>query len=307
MFVSMKTLLDDAVEKKYAVIAASAVNMEMVRACIGAADELKAPLILIMGGNQMARHANPELLIPMIKKLAESSHAMIATCLDHGKDYEKVVYAIRHGFSSVMIDGSALLSNENIALTNKVVSLCHPLGVSVEGEIGHVGMAATLDGQDVSLYTNPVDAAEFIKATGIDCLAVAVGTAHGKYPEGYVPRIDHERIRQIKAVVGNTPLALHGSSGSGDENIIQAVQAGINKINVATELLECTKLAMYEAVKHNPQLDYISVCQIGEAACRKLVMHWIELSGSKGRALTIDKPYQFWVLQGDCKNRCNEE
>ncbi len=287
MFVPMKTILDHAVQNQYACIAACGVDMEMVRGLIAAADRKQAPLIILMGGMQMERMGNPELMIPLIKTLAAATPSPIAVCLDHGKDFAKVGYAVRNGFSSVMIDGSTLPMEQNIAITRQVVAFCHPLEVSVEGELGHVGQAATGDGRETAFYTAPEDAAAFVQATGVDCLAVAVGTAHGKYPAGYLPRLDFDRIRAIKEATGGVPLALHGSSGSGDENIRRAVAAGINKINVATDLLEASKNGVANALRSAREADYITVMQQGEFACGKLLEHWLELSGSCGRAPQI--------------------
>lgn len=299
MYVPMKDILTHASENNYACIAACGVDLEMVRGLIAAADKKKAPLIIIMGGMQMARMATPALMIPLIKTLAEATPSPIAACLDHGRDYAKVAYAYRHGFSSVMIDGSTLPMEENISVTRQVVALCHPQDISVEGELGHVGQAMAGDGQEVSLYTRPEDAAAYAAATGVDCLAVAVGTAHGKYPDGYIPKLDFERIQAIKKAVGNLPLALHGSSGSGDENIKQAVKAGINKINVATELLEACKNGIGRALQADADADYISVMQSGEHACGRLLEHWLELSGSCGRADEIPYRSRISKLQPD--------
>jgi len=285
----MKTILDHAAHNGYACIAACGVDIEMVRGLIAAADRKEAPLIILTGGMQMARMANPELLVPVIKALAAATPSPIAVCLDHGANFQKVSYAVRNGYSSIMIDGSSLPMAENVALTRQVVEFCHPLEISVEGELGHVGQAAAGDGRETSLYTAPEDAAAFVQATGVDCLAVAVGTAHGKYPAGYLPKLDFNRIRAIKKAVGGLPLALHGSSGSGDENIRLAVAAGINKINVATDLLEACKNGVNTALQTGGA-DYIGVMQSGEAACSKLLEHWLELSGSCGQAKRIPCP-----------------
>ena len=283
----MKEILDDATEKGYAVIAANAMNLEMARGIVSAANRAQAPLIIILGWNQMARHANGELMIPIIKTLAEATPVPIAVCLDHGKDIEKVVYCLRYGFSSVMIDASAYDMDENISRTRSIVNLCRPLGVGVEGEIGHVGMASSLDGQDEVLFTRPEDAAEFVRETQVDCLAIAAGTAHGQYPEGFIPTIRFDLILQIKKATGGIPLALHGSSGSGDENIMKAVAAGINKINVATEMQNACRDAAQSVLRNNPKADLVELLQNMEKAAFKMAAHWIELSGSSGHARGI--------------------
>jgi len=299
MYVPMKRILDHAASNHYAVIAANGIDMEMLRALISSADEKKAPLIIIMGGNQMAKMANPELLVPAIQKLAGETPSPIALCLDHGRDFAKVAYAVRNGFSSIMIDASAKSIDENITLTQKAVELCHPLDISVEGELGHVGMAANHDGCDESLYTRPEEAVRFVNETDIDCLAIAVGTAHGKYPENFIPKISFDLIKRMKEATNNMPLALHGSSGSGDENIIKVVQAGINKINVATDLLNASKMGIQNALSRNPDIDYLTLMQHAELSCRRLLNHWIDLSGSCGKAVDYLPLYNLKRLQGD--------
>lgn len=305
MYVSMKPILEHAAKNGYAVMAANALNMEMARAIISAADEKQAPLIIILGAGAMAKHSTPELMVPMTRRLAEETDVPIALCLDHGKDICKVAYALHNGFSSIMLDGSQYSMEENISKTKEIVEICHSIQVGVEGEIGHVGQAAALDGRDESLYTRPEDAAYFAKETGVDCLAVAIGTAHGKYPDGFVPHINFELLKEIKKATGNMPIALHGGSGSGDENIIAAVKAGINKINLATDLQEAAKKGATEAALAGE--DYISTIQAAELSCKNLLMHWIELSGSAGRAKDIVLPYTFSNLQGDHKNKFVEE
>ena len=300
MYVSMDCLLRHAAERHYAVMAANALNLEMARGVISAADETQSPLIIILGSMAMAKHSTPELLAPMIQRLAAGTTAPIALCLDHGKDLNKVLKALYNRFSSVMIDASQLPMEENIALTRQVVELCHPLGVGVEGELGHVGQAAALDGRDASLYTRPEDAAYFVKETKVDCLAVAIGTAHGKYPAGFQPKLNFELLREIKAATNHMPIALHGGSGSGDENVRKAVEAGINKINLATDLQEACRRAAIEASEAGG--DYMKMIQASEQACKKLLIHWMELAGSCGQARSFTPPYTFPELQGDVKN-----
>lgn len=300
MYVSMDCLLRHAAEHHYAVMAANALNLEMARGVISAADETRSPLIIILGSMAMAKHSTPELLAPLIQRLAAETTVPVALCLDHGKDLNKVAKALYNRFSSVMIDASQLPMEENIALTRQVVELCHPLGVGVEGELGHVGQAAALDGRDASLYTRPEDAAYFVQETKVDCLAVAIGTAHGKYPAGFQPKLNFELLREIKAATNNIPIALHGGSGSGDENVRKAVEAGINKINLATDLQEACRRGAIEANEAGG--DYMKMIQASEQACKKLLIRWMELAGSCGQARNFTPPYTFPNLQGDVKN-----
>lgn len=293
MYTTLKYILDDAAKNNYGVIAGCAVNMETARGLITAAHEENAPLIIITGQGQMTKHASADLMVPIIKKLAEKTPVPIALCLDHGKDFERITHAFRNGFSSVMIDGSAYGMEENIKQTKKIVELCHSQGIAVEGELGHVGVAATFDGQDESLYTKPEDAKYFVEQTHVDCLAIAAGTAHGKYPEGFVPQIKFELIREVKQATNNMPIALHGGSGSGDENIRKAVAAGINKINVATDILSAYRDRAAEMTAQDPTMDSLTFFMELEQAVKKVAKHWITLSQSSGKAVNFKPIYNF--------------
>lgn len=283
MYTDIKTILDDASKNNYAVLAASAVNLELVRGLIAAADELQAPLIILLGQIQMTRHGRADVMVPMIRTLAEETNVPVALILDHGRDWDKITYAYRNGFSSIMIDASAYDMDENIRRTKKIVELCHPQGIAVEAELGHVGQAVDGDQKDVSCYTKPEDVTKFLKATNADCLAIACGTAHGQYPEGIVPEIRFDIIRAVKEVT-DVPIALHGGSGSGDENIRKAVEAGINKVNVCTEIFNYVRDEMKRKLEKNPSIDLLSLLCETELAAKEAGKHFIELTGSQGKA-----------------------
>ncbi len=298
MYTDIKTILDDANQNHYAVLAASAFNLELARGAIAAADEMQAPIIILMGQMQITRHARPELMVPMIRTLAQETKVPVALLLDHGRDWKKITWAYRQGFSSIMIDASTYEINENIKRTRKIVELCHPQGLAVEGELGHVGLAASLDGCDQSLYTKPEEAIRFVKETQVDSLAIACGTAHGNYPRGFIPTINFEVIRRVKAAV-NIPLALHGGSGSGDENIKQAVAAGINKVNIATEIFNQCRDYLKKQLSDTPDLDYLTSMIQVEQVCKKAVKHFIQLTGSPGAAANfVHKSVFFYPAEG---------
>ena len=287
MYTDIATILKDAAKNHYAVLASVAINMEMVRGMIAAANEKRAPLIILLGQNSSLKHATCELLIPMNKAMADKTPCPIAAMLDHGKGYERITYAFRHGFSSIMIDASECTLEENIVKTKQVVKLCHMHGMAVEAEIGHVGFAGTGDYAKCDWYTAPEEAERFVKQTNVDCLAVAVGTAHGEYPLGYTPQINFDRIYEIKKLVGDFPLALHGGSGSTDGDIRKAVKAGINKINVATDILNKARDFLRIEVGENPKKDFISLMSEMENVVKNCTMNWIELTGSKGKAVNF--------------------
>lgn len=282
MLVNMKYLLDNANRDGYAVMAVNSVNMEMARAVIEAASEEHSPIIVQMGKGQMAKLAHPDDIIPMIIDMAQRADVPICLNLDHGPDFETEVDAMHRGFTNVMIDASSLPYEENVRRTRMIVDLAHAQGISVEAELGHVGQAADGDGQSDDMYTNVEQAKDFVARTGIDALAVAIGTAHGKYPAGYVPKLDFDRLRELKAAL-KMPLVLHGGSGSGEENIRKAVAGGINKINVCTDAFHAAEVAMKEKWEKEPGTDYLNIMMTAEAAIKKFVKEYIRMIGSNDR------------------------
>ena len=282
MYVNMKYILDNASRDGYAVMAVNSVNMEMARAVIEAAEEEHSPIIVQFGVGQMKKLAHPDQMVPMIKAMAEKATVPVCLNLDHGPSFEAEVDAIQRGFSNVMIDASSLPYEENVRRTRQIVDLAHAKGISVEAELGHVGQAADGDGKTSDMYTNVEQAVAFVKETGVDALAVAIGTAHGKYPAGYVPVLDFNRLKELKAAL-KMPLVLHGGSGSGEENIRKAVEGGINKINVCTDAFHAAEVAMKAAWAENPNLNYMEICAGAEAAVKQFVKDYIRVIGSNNR------------------------
>ena len=282
MLVNMKYLLDNANRDGYAVMAVNSVNMEMARAVIEAACEEHSPIIVQMGKGQMQKLAHPDDILPMIIAMAERADVPICLNLDHGPDFETEVDAMHRGFTNVMIDASSLPYEENVRRTRIIVDMAHAKGISVEAELGHVGQAADGDGQTDDMYTNVEQAKDFVARTGIDALAVAIGTAHGKYPAGYVPKLDFERLAELKAAL-KMPLVLHGGSGSGEENIRKAVAGGINKINVCTDAFHAAEVAMKAKWEAEPGTDYLNIMMTAEAAIKKFVKEYIRMIGSNNR------------------------
>lgn len=282
MYVSMKEMLLHAHENNYAVMAINCVNMEQAKAIISSASEEHSAVIINISPRQMKAHGHPEILAPMIRDMAERAAVPIAFNLDHGSNYEDIAYAIQCGFSSVMIDASGFEFEENIKRTALIASLAHGKGLSCEAELGHVGMANQQDNIKTDLYTNPLQAKEFVEKTKCDCLAVAIGTAHGSYPKGFVPELDFGRLKQLKETL-KMPLVLHGGSGAGDENIKKVVENGINKINVCTDLFKHGRQAMAEAIAKNPDIDYMDVNMAAEEAMKQFIKRYMRLIGSSGR------------------------
>ena len=282
MYVTMKSILDVANRDNYGVMAVNSINMEMARAVIEAAEEMHSPIIVQVGMGQMRRLAHPEEMVPIFKELANRVNVPVALNLDHGPSLEAVNLGLHYGFTNVMIDASSLPYEENVKRSRIVADLAHACGVSVEAELGHVGQADQGDGRTSDMYTNVEQAVDFVKRTGVDALAVAIGTAHGKYPEGYVPVLDFERLAELKAAL-KMPLVLHGGSGSGEENLRKAVAGGINKINVATDAQAAAANAIKKAWAENPNLTYLDVEEIAEAAIKQFVKDYTVVIGSAGR------------------------
>ncbi len=204
--VPSRNILDVVRQKGHAVAALNFYNAETLRAHINAANFAHAPVIL-QTTEVTIRYLGMRLAVGMARAAAEEIEQPVALHLDHGGSYELAARCIDAGYSSVMIDGSKLSFSENCSLTRSVVELAHPAGVSVEGELGHV--AHNEEGSDITrLYTDPERANQFVSETGVDALAVAVGTAHGFY-RGEV-RIDFDRLSRIRDLVGETALVLHG-------------------------------------------------------------------------------------------------
>lgn len=282
MYVSMKEMLKHASENKYAVMACNCINYEQAKAICEAAAEEAAPVIIDIAPRQMKLHATPEVMAPMIKKIAEPLDVPVALNLDHGADYHDIVRCLKAGYSSVMVDASSYDFEENVRRTRLITSLAHEYGASVEAELGHVGQAAAGDGRSDDMYTNVDMACEFVERTGCDALAVAIGTAHGKYPEGFVPQLDFERLAELKEAL-NMPLVLHGGSGAGEENIRRVVELGINKINVCTDLFNYQRDQIRTELNENPDVEYLYMQIHSQEEGKRFIRDYMRMIGSSGR------------------------
>lgn len=287
MYTSMKDMLLHAHKNHYAVMAINVVDMEQVKACIEAAEEEHSAVILNISPRQMKAHAYPYIMVPMVQNLAERAEVPVALNIDHGVNMEDIVTAIHCGYSSVMVDASSYDFEENIRRVSAVVALAHAKGISVEAELGHVGVAANADGQNADLYTNVDQAEEFVNRTQCDCLAVAIGTAHGSYPKNMIPKLDFERLTELKNRL-NIPLVLHGGSGAGEENIRKAVACGINKINVCTDLMNHAKDSMIKVLQEQPDIQYMEWHEAAEEAMKDFIKDYMRMIGSSNR-YTFDK------------------
>ena len=227
-----KKILKEAQDGHYAIGAFNVENMEMVMAVVSAAQELKSPVIMQTTPSTV-KYADFDYFYANVKVAAEKATVPVAIHLDHGNSFELAMKAYRTGYTSIMIDGSHGSFEDNIALTKSVVEVCKSGNVPVEAELGKVGgKEDDLDGGEGG-FTDPQEAKEFVERTGVDSLAVAIGTAHGMYKGE--PKLDLDRLSQIKEVV-SIPLVLHGGSGIPDEKVQESIRRGICKVNYATEL-----------------------------------------------------------------------
>ncbi len=280
--VTTKQLLLDAQAGGYAIGAFNVENMEMVQAVVGAAEELKSPVILQTTPSTV-KYADLEYFYANVKTAAKKATVPVVIHLDHGNSFDLAMQALRTGYTSLMIDGSHDSFEENIAVSKAVVDACHPSGVAVEAELGKVGgKEDDLDGGDNNPYTNPQEAVIFVERTGIDSLAVAIGTAHGVY-QG-IPKVDVERLSKIKEVV-SIPLVLHGTSGVPDETVKECIKRGICKVNYATDLRIAFSKGVNEVLHEAPDtIDPKKYNAKGREEVKQYVMNKIMVCGSAGKA-----------------------
>lgn len=279
--VTTKQLLLDAQKNGYAVGAFNVENMEMVQAVIAAAEELKSPVIMQTTPSTL-KYADVDYFYANVATAAKKASVPVVMHLDHGSSFELAMQAYRAGYTSIMIDGSHSVFEENIAVTKAVVDACHPGGVPVEAELGKVGgKEDDLDGGNGG-YTVPSEAAEFVEATGVDSLAVAIGTAHGVYKG--IPKLDVERLSQIRKVV-SIPLVLHGTSGVPDDAVRECIRRGICKVNYATDLRIAFTNGVKEVLTANPDtIDPKKYNAVGREKVKEYVMSKMLVCGSNGKA-----------------------
>ncbi len=271
--VTMKTLLKQAQEKNIGYGAFSVGNMEMIRGAVRAAEEENTPIILQIAEVRLA-HSPLHLMGPMMLSAARKAKVDIAVHLDHGLTLETVKQALDMGFTSVMLDASALPFGENIEKTKQAVSLARDHGATVEAELGLVGGSEDGKSDHGIRCTDPEDAAVFCRKTGVDALAVAIGNAHGNYPSA--PNLAFDVLRAIREKV-ETPLVLHGGSGISDTDFQRAISLGIRKVNIATASFNSLtrQAAAYLAKTDKP--DYFGLNEAMEQGVYQNVTHHIQV------------------------------
>lgn len=275
--VTFKEMMNKAQKEGYAVGAFNVENMEMVKAVLAAASELHAPVILQTTPSTIA-YGTAETYAAMVKAEAKRVEVPVCLHLDHGNSYELAVQAIEAGYSSVMIDGSKEEFEENISITKKVAEYAHGKGIAVEAELGRVGGKEDDLEAEADTNTDANQAAEFAARTGVDSLAVAIGTAHGFY-QG-VPVLNKERLSEIREKV-DIPLVLHGASGLSDEEVRECIKRGICKVNFATELRAAYTGAVKKLLAEHPEIyDPKKLGKAGMAAVTELVKQRMQVLGT---------------------------
>jgi fructose-bisphosphate aldolase class II len=305
MLVTNKEILSPAMAKGYAVGAFNISNLESLLAVVEASAEERSPVIVAVTPSSI-KYAGLEYLVGMVKTAAKSASVPMSLHLDHGQTVETVSKCIDAGFTSVMIDGSSLNFEENVSLTKRVVDLAHSKDVSVEGELGRLmGIEESTVEEKDAILTDPNAAREFVERTGVDALAVAIGTSHGAYKFKAKPKLDSERLKSIRQKV-NVPLVLHGASsvpswiikkaikygaelsgakGIPDEHIVKAISLGISKINIDTDLRLAFTGTIREVLTTSPKnFDPRKILGPTKEAMKEVVKGKMRLFGSSGKA-----------------------
>ncbi|MGO1044677.1 ketose-bisphosphate aldolase [Clostridioides difficile] len=253
MLINMRKMLKVAQENQFAVPAFNIGSGQILKAVVQSANEKNAPVILAIHPDELS-FLEDSFVASCIEEANKSKVPMVIH-LDHGENKNQILRAIRCGFTSVMIDGSHLPYEENVAISREVVEIAKGLNVSVEGELGTIGTTGTSGegGSDEIIYTDSKLARDFVEKTGVDTLAIAIGTAHGIYPKGFKPELKLDLLKEIREVV-DIPLVLHGGSSNPDEEIAQAVKLGVCKINISSDVKSAYYKKCRELLEQNPSL-----------------------------------------------------
>lgn len=283
MLVTGIELLKKANEEGYAVGAFNTNNLEITQAIVEAAEEMKSPAIIQVSEGGL-KYAGIETISAIVRTLATKASVPIALHLDHGTDFNNVMKCLRNGWTSVMMDASKLPLEKNIEVTKNVVKIAHGMGVSVEAEIGKIGGTednVTVDEREAAM-TDPDEAYKFAKETGVDYLAISIGTAHGPYKGE--PKLDFDRLKKIKEML-KMPIVLHGASGVPEADIRKAVSLGVNKINIDTDIRQAFAARLRELLKEDGEVyDPRKILGPCKEAMKEVVKSKMRMFGSEGRA-----------------------
>lgn len=278
MLVNLNDVLKKAQKEKYAVGLFNTTDSDMLQAAIEAAEELNSPIV-IGTAEILLPYGELKLIAPSVIAAAKRAKVPVVVHYDHGLTFERCMEALKLGFSSVMFDGSTKDYASNLAETREIVKIAHAFGASVEGEIGHVGNADVGDENLTDMYTTPEEAEAYIAATGVDALAVAIGSAHGVYKKK--PMLNIQRLKEIRAKV-DAPLVLHGGSGLSDDDFRNTIREGIAKVNIFTDLCLAGDRAMKEGEEKG--LGYLETRNLKVQYIKEAVKTKICLFGSENKA-----------------------
>ncbi|MGX9311056.1 ketose-bisphosphate aldolase [Pantoea ananatis] len=282
MLINMKALLKVAQDNQFGVGAFNIASAEFARLVIEVAESLQSPVILEVHPDEHAFVGDS--FIAYLRELAVNASVPVVIHQDHGQTLAHILTAIRTGYTSVMIDASGLPFEENIALTREITAIAHQVNVSVEAELGTIGVAegSAEGGHSEILYTDPDQAERFARETGVDTLAVAIGTSHGLYPAGKQPILDIDRLKAIRQRL-TIPLVLHGGSGNKDSEVAESIKYGVGKINISSDMKKAFYVALQEELQsngHEPSALYVRPM----AAAKAVVEHKMRLFSSAGKA-----------------------
>jgi fructose-bisphosphate aldolase class II len=291
--VDMKDMLDHAYRNRYAVGAFDLVSLDFLEGIIHACEKTHAPVILSLAESHF-EHYDFELAMAAAERAAKRAEVPVAIHLDHGASFESAVQAINYGCNGVMVDASLAAFADNVALTRHIVDVAHGCGVTVEGELGYV---AGVEGEDAEkhpgkiIYTTLDEARTYVERTGVDCLAVSIGTVHGRL-RGRA-ELDFVRLAEINESL-HIPLVIHGGTGLSEEQYRQLIENGVTKINYYTALSDAAARAVREAAAHDVQAGYTGLLKGVRHAIQNEVEHMAQLFGSAGRAEEVVASARPW-------------
>lgn len=279
MLVNLQTIIGMAEKGNYCIPAFNVYNTETVMGVIDAAEEAKAPVIIQIYPRLIKEEVG-FYICPAVVAAAQRASVPVCFHLDHGPSEFEATRALRWGCTGVMLDGSVHPIEANIAMTKHIVEVCSAVGVGVEGEIGHIG---SVNDETMDEFTDPAEAARFVRETGVTCLAVLIGNAHGHYKKP--PKLDIERVKAIREATGGIPLVLHGGSGIPDDQVKAAIAAGVRKMNIGTDVC-CAFAEGTKETLDDPQrsiaIDIFMKKPI--ESVKRMALEKIKLVGADGRA-----------------------
>lgn len=283
MLYTMKDLLEVGKKHQFAVPAFNICSFDMLKAVMEQVEESNAPVIIEIHPDEIAYLGDN--FVATVREYALRSKVPVVIHMDHGANIQDVMRAIRNGYTSVMIDASRASYEDNIALTKEVVSLAHKVGVSVEAELGTIGNNGSAEGgADTIVYTDPDQAEDFVKRTGIDTLAVAIGTAHGLYPKDKKPELNMPLLKELNKRL-DIPFVLHGGSGNPDKEVGESVQYGVRKVNLSSDLKSVFFEEIRQVLTKNPGMyEPNQVYPSANEKVKEVVRHKLNILNTVGQA-----------------------